>query len=548
MFKLGGIDLEGVGAIFTWSNGQSWKRLIREKLDRVVVSAAWISYFKKAGVRNLASRNPRCPRIIEEAWNIAIVGFQSFMLCRRLHSTAKALSKWNREVFGHCQFKLQALERLLIEVQNRIPSKENVELEGSIMLEIDEVEKRLESIWKASPVANGIWATQEFIAENGVWIVGQNSSIDYWGQQWICGDGPILHKGLINPLTKTTTLVNDLVDLGSSGWNERMVENVFVPATALLINSLDRNFFPAFDVACWKSSNDGRFSLKAAYWDYNKMRFAEKDDTCGRIWLSKIHERFKVFLWKLCQDALPFGSKLLWFSSRWGLRLDVLSFLNGRELVAWLSHPPFQHLLNPQELSSFFLYGAVLYHKLWLCRNDAFHNGVPVDFKMLQKSIEKCFSEHDRIRNKESERPDSCRGVVELRWGLPRPGRVQGFVDFASDREVGAVAVVLYDALVRSWLMIEGVDFHTDNTMLVKGLIDRNSPSWHSHFSFVKLYDLLLSSDCSVSWISRVFNKAAHALARWGLSHSCNGLLRFWEVSTHVLTKLCVLAKIISVS
>ncbi|XP_030510070.2 uncharacterized protein LOC115724847 [Cannabis sativa] len=429
---------------------------------------------------------------------------------------------------------------------------------------------------RASPVANGIWATLEFIAENGVWIVGQNSSIDYWGQQWICGDGPILHKGLINPLTKTTTLVNDLVDLGSSGWNERMVENVFVPATALLINSLDRNFFPAFDVACWKSSNDGRFSFKAAYWDYNKMRFAEKDDTCGRIWLSNIHERFKVFLWKLCQDALPFGSKL---QSIFGKPPSLCSLCGSErgELVAWLSHPPFQHLLNPQELSSFFLYGAVLYHKLWLCRNDAFHNGVPVDFKMVQKSIEKCFSEHDRIRNKESERPDSCRGVVELRWGLPRPGRVQGFVDFASDREVGAVAVVLYDAsgsilaygakkvMVHDVfqgeseslhfgvslaldLQIEGVDFHTDNTMLVKGLIDRNSPSWHSHFSFVKLYDLLLSSDCSVSWISRVFNKAAHALARWGLSHSCNGLLRFWEVSTHVLTKLCVLAKIISVS
>uniref|UniRef100_A0A803NGA8 Endonuclease/exonuclease/phosphatase domain-containing protein n=1 Tax=Cannabis sativa TaxID=3483 RepID=A0A803NGA8_CANSA len=230
MFKLGGNDLEGVGALFTWSNGQSWDKLIREKLDRVVVSASWISYFKKAGVRNLAvrhsdhgvivmdtrmdrevvktpfryldawSRDPGCRRIIEEAWSIAVAGFQSFRLCHRLRSTAKALCKWNREVFGHCQFKLQALERLLSEVQSRDPSQENVELEGTIMLEIDEVEKQLESIWKQksrecwlkegdcnsrffhASIAvrrkrNFIWAIRE---EDGSWIEGRDPIGEYF--------------------------------------------------------------------------------------------------------------------------------------------------------------------------------------------------------------------------------------------------------------------------------------------------------------------------------------------------------------------------------
>ncbi|KAM6578849.1 hypothetical protein CsatB_030686 [Cannabis sativa] len=459
---------------------------------------------------------------------------------------------------------------------------------------------------KASPVARGIWATRDFIADNSIWIGGQNSSIDYWCQQWICGEGTIIHKGLINPLSTNSASVNDLVDSDHSGWNERMIDNIFIPAVASIIKSSDRNSLPSMDVACWKSTKDGSFSLKAAYWDLNKIRFAEKDDICGKIWLAKIHDRFKVFLWKLCQDALPFRSKLqsifgkppgacflcgneggdilehfvagcsvtkrLWFSSRWGLRAEALSFGNGRELVAWLSQPPFHHLLHSQDLSSFFLYGAVLYHKLWLSRNDAFHNGVPVDIKLLQKSIESCFAEHDRVQIEKGVTPELCHGVTEIRWGLPRPGRVRGFVDFASDREVGAVAVVLFDvsgsvlafgakkvmvhdvvqgeleALIFGVsmainLQIEGgVDFHTDNSLLVKGLMDKTSPSWRSHFSFAKLYDLLLCFDCSVSWISRVLNNAAHTLARWGLSHSCNGLLRFWEVSPHVLTKLCVLA------
>ncbi|KAF4360696.1 hypothetical protein G4B88_010691 [Cannabis sativa] len=561
------------------------------------------------------SRDPGCRKIIEEAWNIAIVGYRE--------TITHALDKyccWSGQRINVAKSKVFFSKNCLTDaVKNSFRSwvlkRCWLLASGSMSLWTEVINTKycndagfLSTSLppKASPVARGIWATRDFIADHSIWIGGQNSSIDYWCQQWICGEGTIIHKGLINPLTTNSASVNDLVDSDYSGWNERMIDNVFIPAVASIIKSSDRNSLPSMDVACWKSTKDGSFSLKAVYWDLNKIRFAEKDDICGKIWLAKIHDRFKVFLWKLCQDALPFGSKLqsifgkppgacslcgieggdvidhfvagcsvtkwLWFSSRWGLRAEALSFSNGRELVAWLSQPPFHHLLHSQDLSSFFLYGAVLYHKLWLSRNDAFHNGVPVDIKMLQKSIESCLAEHDRVRIENGVRPELCHGVAEIRWGLPRPGRVRGFVDFASDREVGAVAVVLFDvsgsvlacgakkvmvhdvvqgemeALIFGVsmainLQIEGgVDFHTDNFLLVKGLMDKTSPSWRSHFSFAKLYDLLLCFHCSVSWISRVLNNAAHTLARWGLSHSCNGLLRFWEVSPHVLTKLCVLA------
>uniref|UniRef100_A0A803QKF1 Reverse transcriptase zinc-binding domain-containing protein n=1 Tax=Cannabis sativa TaxID=3483 RepID=A0A803QKF1_CANSA len=332
----------------------------------------------------------------------------------------------------------------------------------------------------------------------------------------------LVHKGHLNLLIKSPASLEDLTDIDASGWNDQMVERVFVPATASLIKSSDRNLLPVMDVACWKSSKDGSFSLKAAYWDYNKSQFDEKNEACRRIWQSNIHERFKVFLWKLCQDALPFSSKLqslfgkplgdcslcgcesgddvghfvsgcpvttrLWFSSRWGLRPDALSFQNGRDLISWLSQPPFQSLLQPKDSARFFLYGAVLYHKL----------------------------------------SEVCRGVMEIRWGLPRPGRVRGYVDFASAREFGAGAVVFFDSSggilacgakkimtldvlqgeleallfgvsLAKDLQLVGVDFFTDNSLLVKGLIDKSSPSWLSHFSFAKLYELLVSLDCSVS-------------------------------------------------
>ncbi|KAF4358427.1 hypothetical protein F8388_018291 [Cannabis sativa] len=56
IFNHGAIDLIGVGALFTWTYGQDADKLIRERLDRVIVSPDWITQFKKAGVKNLAIR------------------------------------------------------------------------------------------------------------------------------------------------------------------------------------------------------------------------------------------------------------------------------------------------------------------------------------------------------------------------------------------------------------------------------------------------------------------------------------------------------------
>ncbi|KAF4384511.1 hypothetical protein F8388_003818 [Cannabis sativa] len=153
IFNHGAIDLVGVGALFTWTNGQEAERLIWERLDCVIVSPDWLTQFKKAGVRNLAirhsnhapiildtrmerenftapfryrdawSRDSDCHRIIENTWKSGVEGYHSFILCYKLKATAKALCEWNRLVFGHCQTKMKELEKLLSEVINDQKSK-----------------------------------------------------------------------------------------------------------------------------------------------------------------------------------------------------------------------------------------------------------------------------------------------------------------------------------------------------------------------------------------------------------------------------------------
>ncbi|KAF4351722.1 hypothetical protein F8388_019541 [Cannabis sativa] len=143
------------------------------------------------------------------------------------------------------------------------------------------------------------------------------------------------------------------------------------------------------------------------------------------------------------------------------------------------------------------------------------------------------------------------------------------FVDYASASDGGAVAAAIFDisgtifaiaaakTVVKSPLHGElealrfgfnmaaqlGVDvgtFYSDNQTVVKAFSERSSPHWLMHFAFNRILTLVDNGNVGVCWTSRKNNMAAHSLARWGLSHDCNGLLWFWEVSPHVLTKLLV--------
>uniref|UniRef100_A0A803NUT3 RNase H type-1 domain-containing protein n=1 Tax=Cannabis sativa TaxID=3483 RepID=A0A803NUT3_CANSA len=185
--------------------------------------------------------------------------------------------------------------------------------------------------------------------------------------------------------------------------------------------------------------------------------------------------------------------------------------------------------------------------------------------------IERGFKEHSSLLVQNVESIEAGGGIEVVRWGLLRPGRMKCFVDFAYAEDQGDVAAVIFDAegvvkwfgakkvsfvsvmqgelealsfgvsLVRHLAEV-GADFYSDNLPLVSGLSEGRSPHWGIRFTFNKFCNDFDITRHFVVWISRVFNEAAHTLARWGLTHSCNGYLPFLEVSPHVLTKFLCLA------
>ncbi|KAF4400027.1 hypothetical protein G4B88_021241 [Cannabis sativa] len=283
LFNHGAIDLVGVGAFFTWTNGQDEDHIIKEKLDRVIVSPEWLTHFKKAGVRNLSirhsdhapiildtrmereffstpfryldawSRDSSCRKVIEDSWKLGVEGFKSFILCQKLKITAKALGEWNR---------------LSVLVEKYCPHS-------------DLMSSTIPA--SASLVARGIWATRDFIADNSIWAIGKNSQVNLWSGLWSCKDGVVCDSGDLNPMCKVDITAGDLMLNSGEGWDLNQLVLWLRPEAINRLEGVDFDTLLNEDILYWKSSPDGSFSIKRAYWDLNRSRFFEKDAIGSRI-------------------------------------------------------------------------------------------------------------------------------------------------------------------------------------------------------------------------------------------------------------------------
>ena len=60
----------------------------------------------------------------------------------------KDLKKWNKEVFGLVRERIKAKQANIAEIQQKPPTKENLELEASLNLELDDWLTMEELRWK----------------------------------------------------------------------------------------------------------------------------------------------------------------------------------------------------------------------------------------------------------------------------------------------------------------------------------------------------------------------------------------------------------------
>ncbi|KAF3436938.1 hypothetical protein FNV43_RR19691 [Rhamnella rubrinervis] len=89
-------------------------------------------------------------------------------------------------------------------------------------------------------------------------------------------------------------------------WDEEKISYLFNASSAEAIKKILWPSVICQDKLIWIGNKTGQFSVRDCYLaGFNTSREEEGDDFWDKLWKAKIHERLKVFLWRLVSGALP---------------------------------------------------------------------------------------------------------------------------------------------------------------------------------------------------------------------------------------------------
>lgn len=126
--------------------------------------------------------------------------------------------------------------------------------------------------WPSSRSVSHTWRSikkTNVITQMGTkWVIGNGNDIDLWNDQW-CGDKPLGLK-FFGTHTSSNQKVSDIID-SNGAWNLFVIPSLLDVETVNTIHNIHlTNFSNATDRPTWFGSQDGKFSVSAAYEVINK--------------------------------------------------------------------------------------------------------------------------------------------------------------------------------------------------------------------------------------------------------------------------------------
>uniref|UniRef100_A0A2N9ET81 Reverse transcriptase domain-containing protein n=2 Tax=Fagus sylvatica TaxID=28930 RepID=A0A2N9ET81_FAGSY len=228
--ETGALDLGFNGPHFTWSNKREGLANVKERLDRALCDQEWQCLFPKAGIRHLGAptsdhrpilldthldngkivrpfrfeamwtKDEESSAIVEKAWNLEVEGSQCFKLAKKIKKTRYELKDWNKAYFGMAQTRIKELEHKIEEIRGLDPTKENLELEAALCLELNDWLEKEEIKWKQK--SRELWLREgdrnskffhlstlirrrcnrinEIKLEDGTWLFGREAIGNYF--------------------------------------------------------------------------------------------------------------------------------------------------------------------------------------------------------------------------------------------------------------------------------------------------------------------------------------------------------------------------------
>lgn len=155
----------------------------------------------------------------------------------------------------------------------------------------------------------GICHSWDMVRDNVVWRVRSGSLINCWEEAWL-PQGVSLKDNLLRPLdaNEGSLRVSDLVTNGQRDLSP--IDDIIIhPSVKDLILAMPPpNEGGGLDSVAWRLSNDGDFSNSLAYEALMDPSLKATSGLFKTIWRWPGHERGRLLLWKIGQDAVATNS------------------------------------------------------------------------------------------------------------------------------------------------------------------------------------------------------------------------------------------------
>lgn len=155
------------------------------------------------------------------------------------------------------------------------------------------------------PEASFVWKciikAREWLQKRACVKIGNGHSTNVWHDPWV----PDLVGAVPKACRGSIRMVADLRDREVGSWNESLIKSLFIEEEENLILASPWSSNLGEDKLLWCGKNSERFSIKSSYlMNFNNLE-EEVSMLWGKLWKLKIHDRMKLFLWRVMVDAIP---------------------------------------------------------------------------------------------------------------------------------------------------------------------------------------------------------------------------------------------------
>uniref|UniRef100_A0A2N9FSP0 CCHC-type domain-containing protein n=1 Tax=Fagus sylvatica TaxID=28930 RepID=A0A2N9FSP0_FAGSY len=163
-----------------------------------------------------------------------------------------------------------------------------------------------------------------------------------------------------------------------------LVKQLFNEDSVRAILNIPKWFSGNEDKWIWLHSSNGVLTAKSAVKQIAKEAYdIPVNQSLGRIWKTRIHDRLKMHLWRLAADLLPTKDTL----TKWSIRTDQFPITNATQLVIMLMSPPDEWGIKSEDKDGFIRTGSLILDQIWKCRNLKVHEDCNASMEHLERRV-----------------------------------------------------------------------------------------------------------------------------------------------------------------